>query len=417
MKKIFTMIILIISLITVTVVFAMQLSDITNHWGKKDIEFLIQTGAISGYPDGTFRPDNTITRAEFTKILTVCKGFVPDDSQPIHWAIPYIYEAYNKGYLAVGEFPNIDQEITRAEIARMVVRALGDFPYPADMKEYKGNMKDYQLIPDEMKEYVLKAYTAGIVTGYPDDTFRPNNTATRAEACTMLARLLDPERRIIPIKKGLLNNIYGDNFKIEDDRLYVCLPNDYTQYIDVAQYSNTLSAKEIADIARYVYDSIKGTGKYMLISFNPLPHGELSISIFPNKEQFTNEYLLVRANASIRICLNKDSKLSQMAGKYMAVDFYYITDQLDNSPKSNVNEYSSIVKGVMALYFGNNYSEEAGNVFAEWALIQAYNPKVYEILDPIKYGNLYLKKMFYANYNFSVTITEKADYMMNYRGE
>ena len=46
-----------------------NLTDIKNHWAQKNIEELVALGAVAGCPDGTFKPDNTITRAEFATML------------------------------------------------------------------------------------------------------------------------------------------------------------------------------------------------------------------------------------------------------------------------------------------------------------------------------------------------------------
>ncbi|MDW5300068.1 MAG: S-layer homology domain-containing protein, partial [Sedimentibacter sp.] len=65
-RKILTFILLFIMI--TTTVYANEMLDIQSHWGKSNIEYLIGRGSINGYPDGTFRPDGTITRAEFVKI-------------------------------------------------------------------------------------------------------------------------------------------------------------------------------------------------------------------------------------------------------------------------------------------------------------------------------------------------------------
>ena len=48
---------------------AAKLTDINGHWAKKYIEYGVDKGYINGYTDGTFKPDGTVTRAEFSKIL------------------------------------------------------------------------------------------------------------------------------------------------------------------------------------------------------------------------------------------------------------------------------------------------------------------------------------------------------------
>ena len=52
-----------------TVVFAVTLSDISGHWAETNITTLVDAKVINGYPDGTFRPDGTISKAEFIKLL------------------------------------------------------------------------------------------------------------------------------------------------------------------------------------------------------------------------------------------------------------------------------------------------------------------------------------------------------------
>jgi hypothetical protein len=175
-----------------------KLADIKNHWAKDTVEQLISLEAISGYKDGTFRPDNTITRAEFTKIFISSLGFKPLAKTNVkHWAEPYIDEAVKRGYILNGEFDDVDQNITRGEIARMVIRSL-DESCPDNMDKYTTQITDYSDIPSQYRDFILKAYVKGIVTGYPDGSFGANQTATRAEASTMIVRTLDESKRIVP---------------------------------------------------------------------------------------------------------------------------------------------------------------------------------------------------------------------------
>ncbi|MGE4282857.1 MAG: S-layer homology domain-containing protein [Clostridia bacterium] len=175
-----------------------KFSDIKeSSWFKETISFLVGMGAIDGYDDGTFKPDATITRAEFTKIFMVSQGFEPTASSTQHWAKPYVDEATKKGHIVNGEFDNIDKNITRGEIARMVVRSMNE-SYPDNISKYAQQITDYSSIPSPFKEYALKAYVKGIVTGYPDGSFGADKTATRAEASTMVVRMLDESKRIVP---------------------------------------------------------------------------------------------------------------------------------------------------------------------------------------------------------------------------
>lgn len=61
-----------------------SLSDIQGHWAQKEIETAIASGWVDGYPDGTFKPEKTITRAEFTKMLLDAIHLTPD-SETVTW--------------------------------------------------------------------------------------------------------------------------------------------------------------------------------------------------------------------------------------------------------------------------------------------------------------------------------------------
>ena len=82
-------------------------SDIQNHWARSFIEALAQRDIVSGFPGATFRPNNSLTRAEFAAILAKAftkpasrqyVGFV--DVPSTHWAAPVIKEAYETGFIS-----------------------------------------------------------------------------------------------------------------------------------------------------------------------------------------------------------------------------------------------------------------------------------------------------------------------------
>lgn len=173
------------------------IKDITNHWAKDYIDYLTGNGAIKGYTDGTFRPDNKISRAEFTAILL--RALNNDVGQPKEgkWYANYISEATNRKYILAGEFDDMEKNIIRGEMARMIVRAMSE-TYPANMADYASQLADYGKTPEEYKDFSLKAYVKGIITGRPGGLFAHAELATRAEATTMIVRLIDTTKRVIP---------------------------------------------------------------------------------------------------------------------------------------------------------------------------------------------------------------------------
>lgn len=173
-------------------------SDMKSHWSIEYVADLFNRGIISGYPDGTFKPNNNVTRAEAIKLLVVSvTGNDVGSNKGGFWADNYIRQAISMGYVLESEFDDYNKPMTRVELAKIIVRAI-DEEYPSNMNEYSKQITDYNTINDKDNEYVLKAYVKGIITGYTDGTFKPNNSVTRAEASTMLVRLLEPSKRIIP---------------------------------------------------------------------------------------------------------------------------------------------------------------------------------------------------------------------------
>lgn len=168
------------------------LSDIADHWAEDNIRHLVAIGAIDGYPDGTFRPDNNITRAEFTAILTKAFGLQPYSGRVFvdtqgHWAQEVISTAAQcgivKGYADDTFGP--DSYITREQMAVMMVNAAQFAPARSELA-----FADSSSIAEWAKSALSTAVRQGIIKGYPDNTVRPQGNATRAEAVTVVVNSL-----------------------------------------------------------------------------------------------------------------------------------------------------------------------------------------------------------------------------------
>lgn len=115
------------------IAFAVTFSDIGTSKSKKAIQYLSDTGIISGYPDGTFRPSSTINRAEFLKVLTKMTGADPSGTTYGHcfpdvqkeWFAPFVCYAKNKTWIGGykdGTF-RPGNTVTRVEAIKMIVTA------------------------------------------------------------------------------------------------------------------------------------------------------------------------------------------------------------------------------------------------------------------------------------------------------
>lgn len=171
-----------------------------SDWFVDTVSKLVGKGGIDGYPDGTFRPNNTMTKAEYTKTVVGSLGFREEGTKGKHWATNYMNKAEELKLIDKNEYPlkDYDKPITRNEAVKIAVRAceyLGE-KAPSNYKEYKDYIKDYNSISSKYRDYVLKSMAIGLIDGYEDNTFRGSNNLTRAEASTIIIRITDKDERV-----------------------------------------------------------------------------------------------------------------------------------------------------------------------------------------------------------------------------
>lgn len=175
---------------------SINFSDLDKHWAKETIETLSRKGIINGYPDGTFRPDANMTRAEVAVVLAKAIGLnstksnlaFKDAENIPQWAEGFIQAIVDKGIIKGyedGEFkPN--RVLTRKEMVVMAVNA-----FNIEGSEIQLPFTDSNTIPEWAKSSVIKAFSSDIVKGYADNTFKPDKEVTRAEVCTIIAKCLE----------------------------------------------------------------------------------------------------------------------------------------------------------------------------------------------------------------------------------
>lgn len=171
---------------------AIALSDIQGHYVEETIRELTKSGIVSGYPDGTFRPNRPITRAEFVSILSSILPWEPSADKTFadtekHWARSAISIAYANGIVQGVDDHRFapDQPITREQMAVMAANAL-------HLEKPKAGLSfaDGERISSWAKDAIEAVTERGIFSGYPDRTIRPQAQATRAEAVMVIDRIL-----------------------------------------------------------------------------------------------------------------------------------------------------------------------------------------------------------------------------------
>lgn len=156
---------------------------------------------LEGYPDGKFRPENQVSRAEFATIIVKASGLQAkkvnyssfSDVKPTDWYSPFIeaVKDYMTGYrTADGSYIfNPTAPALREDITVALVKLKGyDVSRLANRSIIEAMFKDYAGISEAAKDYVAVAVENGLVSGYQDETFRPQDSITRAEAATLLWR-------------------------------------------------------------------------------------------------------------------------------------------------------------------------------------------------------------------------------------
>lgn len=210
-------------------------SDVTGHWAEETILKFKDKNIISGYPDGTFKPDNSVTRAEFAKIVTETFGLQEkntlnyDDVMAENWYYPYLecsakyipiyplpisyetnipyQEVYEKGLNCfLPETAAIRMHIaeTLVEIKKEKENINMELPTIQDIQidvasvfkddDYENLYVTHGKVPENVKrmfEYTFLANKLNIIQGDDDGYFRPYDNVTRAEVITMLDRMID----------------------------------------------------------------------------------------------------------------------------------------------------------------------------------------------------------------------------------
>lgn len=210
-----------------------KFNDISGHWAESTINKWKDKGIISGYPDGTFKPDNSVTRAELAKILTLAFDLQEktainyDDVKAENWYYSYLESSAK--YIPIYPLPisyetNIpyvevsdkglnyflpETPAMRMHVAEALVKIKKDkekinieLPSIQDIQadvtaafkddDYENLYAMHGTIPENVKrmlEYTYLANKLGIMQGDSNGYFHPYDSVTRAELITMLDRM------------------------------------------------------------------------------------------------------------------------------------------------------------------------------------------------------------------------------------
>jgi len=186
--------------------------DIAGHWAEKLIAAWTARGLVGGYPDSTFRPDISISRAEFLALVNRAFGYTETAAVTFHdiaetdWYAAEFATAAAVGY--IGGYSDgtakPQNPITRQEVAVVLERILPIAEVSEDNEDtIDANFTDQAQTPEWSKTAIATAVKGGYMSGYPDGTFQPDKPITRAEALAVLDRTLWGLYITVPVPMAL----------------------------------------------------------------------------------------------------------------------------------------------------------------------------------------------------------------------
>lgn len=172
-----------------------EFTDMASHWSKTYVDSLVSKGILNGYTDGTYRPQNNVTRAELAKIIVeafdiTASGSIPfADVSDDAWYANYVDAASAKGVVAGynGRF-NPNESVSRQDAALMVYRAMRSvYQFGSSEAPFadKSDIADYAI------NAANALYEAGVLQGDTMGSFRPLDNLTRAEIAAIIFRVAD----------------------------------------------------------------------------------------------------------------------------------------------------------------------------------------------------------------------------------
>lgn len=177
-----------------------------SHWASSSIEAAVKKGYFKGYGQGVFKPNATVTRAEFAALMARVSKAVPDKEKvdvftdlKNHWSKKEVDRAVSLGFINPSDYPKgfkPNTLLTREEMAKWLSSGLA-----AADKDFKQALADTKFtlipakeafkpgIPQASVPYIAVAMGTQLMSGYPDGSFGLKNTTTRAETSAILLRL------------------------------------------------------------------------------------------------------------------------------------------------------------------------------------------------------------------------------------
>ena len=224
---------LVLGMTSVACAYDVSFSDVPeDSWFYTDVMTLAESGVIGGYPDGTYRPTKKVTTGEALKMILLAAGYPEPEPAASHWARGYLNFAIEQGFLTRYEdISDLDVNMTRGLVAKLAANALG-----------LSDPGTYGTFTDTDSPYVEALCAAGIVGGYPDGTYRPGASISRAEIAAIVNRIYQSREPSLPADNDTDFDIDPSQIELRTTEQMIALLKSKegfraTAYWDYSQYS------------------------------------------------------------------------------------------------------------------------------------------------------------------------------------
>ncbi|MBE7010616.1 MAG: hypothetical protein E7418_03910 [Ruminococcaceae bacterium] len=223
MKKIIAIVLTVLMVFSTMAVSAHPFSDVASHWAEGEIEKAYTNGIVQGDGNGLFRPNDTVSRAEFLKMVTVLTSAVlgveiPQIENVEHWGIPYNYVACSTYLIPAEELSydgvipggllakDCDDPIRRWEMAFIISSFFKNVV--GITANGAGTLADYAEVQATYDAVIVESIGSlvgmGISVGDENRCFNAGSTGTRAEAVTFINRMADEIMDIVHMQEEMM---------------------------------------------------------------------------------------------------------------------------------------------------------------------------------------------------------------------
>ncbi|MDO4539943.1 MAG: S8 family serine peptidase [Syntrophomonadaceae bacterium] len=326
-------------------------SDIEDNWAQEPISQLAGLGVVNGYQDNSFRPGDSVTRAEFACLLINALGEQREaknlngissafaDMTASHWALPYVMLAREMGLLqGAGENYYPEDPVTRQEAATILGRRLQESGMAAAQTEKPGFL-DIDDVNDWAIGGLDMVVEAGLMNGFPDNTFRPQDQLSRAEAVSILSRMMDAEGRLYDFH-GMLRSNDGNTaiIRIDSEEYTFSFAPGAEFYLsgkrlnNISSYSNIRIAFNLDDEGHITFARLNSSPDYLDLTVSqyalrsgsePVRAGSaLEPSAVPAMEESTAQMLPMALDTGDTVAEGSNHAISTVAAQLGMSNLY-----------------------------------------------------------------------------------------------